>query len=449
VAGPIYYSVYDQGGVMVPSQTVPSFEPFPKQTPANYVLYFEATVKGLGYTTYFVQPSGSIVPNLKWFTPDAPIEIQNNVLSVNFSSDTGRLSSITNKMTSITSMISQDFYWYASYQGIGQRSGAYIFRPNSTSAYPACPGIPQIQVVSGPVVNEIRYKQCDWLAQIVRLTGQESYVEFEYRVSSIPIDDHQGKEIISRFSSDVQSASYFYTDSNGREFQTRQLNFRPTWPLMVNEPVAGNYYPINAAAYIKDTTKQISILNDRSQSGASINNGQIEIMIHRRLLADDSRGVGEPLNETDGITPYPNPVRLGTGLHVTGSFYLLLDNPSNGVTHTRALQSRLFMPLVMAFTPMAAGQNAVTQWIQTHKVQTSFLKQDLPINVDVMTLQILDGGSHLLRLSHQFAVGEDPNLSQPVTVDLSGLFSSITPNNVQEVSLTANQPVQNIEKKIK
>jgi len=287
------------------------------------------------------------------------------------------------------------------------------------------------------------------LAQIVRLTGSESFVEFEYRTSAIPINDRQGKEVISRFSSDIASASLFYTDSNGREFQTRKLNYRPTWPLTVFEPVAGNYYPVNAAAYIKDNVKQLSILNDRSQSGASINNGQIEIMIHRRLLDDDSRGVGEPINETDGITPYPNPVRLGTGLHITGSFYLCLDNPSNGVTHIRSLQSRVFMPLVAAFSPMSVGQNAIAQWIQSHNVQNSFLKQDLPINVDLMTLQLMDGGGgNLLRLSHQFAVGEDPNLSQPATVDLSSLFSSLNLNNLQEVSLTANQPVQNIEKNL-
>lgn len=42
-------------------------------------------------------------------------------------------------------------------------------------------------------------------------------------------------------------------------------NSRGTWNLTVNEPVAGNYYPVNAAAYIKDVKAQLSLLVDRSQ----------------------------------------------------------------------------------------------------------------------------------------------------------------------------------------
>jgi len=38
-------------------------------------------------------------------------------------------------------------------------------------------------------------------------------------------------------------------------------------------------------------------MNDRAQGGSSLNSGELELMIHRRLLVDDSRGVGEPLNE--------------------------------------------------------------------------------------------------------------------------------------------------------
>ena len=40
----------------------------------------------------------------------------------------------------------------------------------------------------------------------------------------------------------------------------------------------------------------LSVIVDRSQGGASILEGSLELMVHRRLAADDNRGVGEPLN---------------------------------------------------------------------------------------------------------------------------------------------------------
>ncbi len=52
-------------------------------------------------------------------------------------------------------------------------------------------------------------------------------------------DDDLGKEVFTRFTSDIASNNVSYTDSNGREMQRRQVNFRPTWNLTVEEPVAG------------------------------------------------------------------------------------------------------------------------------------------------------------------------------------------------------------------
>jgi hypothetical protein len=85
------------------------------------------------------------------------------------------------------------------------------------------------------------------------------------------VDDGFGREVISKFQSDLSSgplgSNKVFTDSNGREFLERQFNYRPTWDMEVFEPVAGNYYPITTGIYIRDEDKnlQLSIVPDRAQ----------------------------------------------------------------------------------------------------------------------------------------------------------------------------------------
>lgn len=65
----------------------------------------------------------------------------------------------------------------------------------------------------------------------------------------------------------------------------------------LSEPAAGNFFPVNKMILINDTKGQVAVLNDRSQAGTSLQPGQIELMIHRRLFSDDGHGVKEDLNE--------------------------------------------------------------------------------------------------------------------------------------------------------
>lgn len=85
----------------------------------------------------------------------------------------------------------------------------------------------------------------------------------------------------------------FYTDSNGLEELKRVTDYRPTWALSVNEPVSGNYYPINShISVVGANNSKLSVVVDRSEGGTACKDGFIELMIHRRILRDDSRGVG-------------------------------------------------------------------------------------------------------------------------------------------------------------
>lgn len=65
----------------------------------------------------------------------------------------------------------------------------------------------------------------------------------------------------------------------------------------MQEPIAGNYYPITAKIAIEDEDYRLAILNDRAQGGSSMFDGTVELMVHRRLLKDDTFGVDEGLKQ--------------------------------------------------------------------------------------------------------------------------------------------------------
>lgn len=67
--------------------------------------------------------------------------------------------------------------------------------------------------------------------------------------------------------------------------------------------VTANYYPINQAVSMKDlnSDRMFTVMNGKSQGGSALYDGSIELMQNRRIPADDSRGMGEYLNETNSL----------------------------------------------------------------------------------------------------------------------------------------------------
>eukprot|EP01100_Stratorugosa_tubuloviscum_P014870 TRINITY_DN81_c0_g2_i1.p1 TRINITY_DN81_c0_g2~~TRINITY_DN81_c0_g2_i1.p1 ORF type:complete len:1006 (+),score=459.80 TRINITY_DN81_c0_g2_i1:78-3095(+) len=429
-------TVYDSNGKVIVSQTLPN----PDTGAFNVV--FQMYLPPMGYNTYFVMKSTSI-EHSAFNSEDminsfdaSDIVITNDFYSLTFSEKTNLLTQVTdlsNKLNTKTIKIEQDFLWYNGSTGNDdsyQTSGAYIFRPNGTNPFTI--GKPSLTWFKGPCVQEVRQVwPGNWVSQITRLWTGVQRIEFSAAVGTIPINDGLGKEIITRFTTNLTTNDLFYTDSEAEEMQERRRDYRPTWNLTVNEPVAGNYYPINAAAFIRDQQfdSQLTIVTDRSCGGGSIKSGQLEVMLHRRLLVDDFRGVGEPLNETEQI-------RTTQFVHINNQ-----SNSSNLLRTSMLLNNNA---PILTFGSVDSG--LINDWINNYQLQFNPLVKDLPANVHLMTFKPLANGEILLRLHNIYAVGEDAQLSKSVSIDLSNLFKNLIPLTITEVSITNNQILSKIER---
>jgi hypothetical protein len=416
---------------------------------------------------------------------DDVVSISNSLVSLSFSSTTGLLVGYTDLSTGEVFALGQEWLFYESFvdpTGASPNAGAYISRfSNDNVPFPigATSGaVAQLSVVSrGPVVWEVHQQFADWCVQTVRLVAGSKAVEVEWSVGPVPLTDNdgvdRGKEVILRFNTapnaqvpapfntarGINNGATWFTDSNGREFVQRRRDYRATWPMTHEEPVTSNYAPINAAIFMNDAATvptgqrvaQLTVLTDRSQGGASITNNTLEIMVHRRLVADDDKGVHEPLNETTSVTPYPNMQRIGPGIVVKGTHTLLLSSqPATSVSSFaadyRPLMASVYSPLIASYAslPGGAGADGIAAYLKTHQSSLSLAGTSLPPNLDLMTLQSWDNGTALVRLAHRYARGEaiDAGLSQAVTFDLATLLSPSAGTLVkaEELSITANQP---------
>lgn len=349
-----------------------------------------------------------------------------------------------------------------------QPSGAYILRTQEPKEQPTPVQLNkpvELRVEQGELVTEVYQRFSDWAVQVIRIKKDSPLIEVEYTVGAVPIEDGIGKEVISRISSELDTGSKIYTDSNGREFMPRERDHT------TEEFVAGNYYPITAGAYIKeDNTNtnnkkiQLSVMSDRGVGAASLKEGQLELLIHRRLLQDDYRGVNEPLNETTGgMSPYPDWERSGDGITIRGTQYILLSNTDDetstktqtttdviaggAMMELRQFMDSLFLPVYLLYSSHSKvnPQSVV-------KSSFSLVGAEMPSNTMLMSLQKWKWSNNnkqlLVRVSHQFAINEGP-LATEAVVDLNALLAPYKPqeNGFQEMSLSANMLREEMEKR--
>ncbi|XP_038045982.1 epididymis-specific alpha-mannosidase-like isoform X2 [Patiria miniata] len=503
-------TVIDIHGRDIGSQVNPPLEPG-----GPYHLFFYAQLAPLNFDVYYIknkiQPEDATSPQgkleslgtvVRSRTPsqdkkrklkDTDVKsISNDCFEVAYNTTTNMLMSILDKQTNKTVSMEQIFMEYNSHHNVlyGQTSNLYVFRPWSNGPQNAGDSA-KLDIVTGPYVNETRQsifnmydpKSSRYMVTLRIFDLPHSHnddivcghIELDFKVGPLT----PNKELVYRFSTNLNNSRVLYTNDNG--FQTMKRTWRPNKP----QPEAQNYYPLVSTAYIESPTKdtRLTVMAERSHGVGSLNNGQMEVMLLRRLITNSGYADKNnlTLEEPDVVMP---------------TLWLLLGNG----THSSELQRRAWLQLENPPIIMAVNQS-MGAWAKKWKGDKSgnipksaeFLRQwkekylpnplstvfkDLPHNVHLLTLKTpgwtyntshkehekklrarlrqgrYDGSGEtpnldriLLRLQHLYEVGEHKSLSQPVTIDLAKyLFPFGTVANVSERSLTAIWPADKVKR---
>jgi len=169
--------------------------------------------------------------------------------------------------------------------------------------------------------------------------------------------DNVGKEVVNRITTKFSSKNEFYTDANGRQILKRRRGIHEhSLNINITDPVPANYYPINSHISLKDASigKKLSVLVDRAQGGSSLTDGQLELMVHRRLLHDDFQ-VG-PLDET----------AYGVGLTVRGTHFLVLRSIAQSAKSIRQLSHQIYKKPQISFIPT---EHSFQEWSTSYNME--------------------------------------------------------------------------------
>nr|XP_003461910.1 epididymis-specific alpha-mannosidase [Cavia porcellus] len=467
-------SVTDESGRLVPAQIQRS-----TRDPSAYDLLILVTIPGLSYRHYSVQPTtgtraAATMASTVWFGRRQRhtsrgnrrlVTVVNNCYTVLLDPDTNLLHSVQERQSNRTVRMSQEFLEYHANGDAtrGPISDNYLFAPNET-AVPAWEAV-GLEVVAGELVTEIRqrfyrdataqaytYAIHSRLAHVSQGPGAELLchrIEQEYRVGPLELN----REAVLRTSSDLDSQQVLYSDNNGY-----QMHRRP-YRAYESNTIARNYYPMVQSAFIEDSRSRLVLLSERAHGVSSPGSGQVEVMLHRRLwnnLAWDLN-YNLTLNDTSIVHPVLwlllGSQAVTTALHPQSALalqhrpvVLLRELPGRG-TRAKGPASRPQAPQQQAAVTLPPNLHLQILSIPGWNYSSSHSEHMRALRTSHRGQAQADLRRVLLRLHHLYEAGEDPVLSQPVTVNLEAVLRGLgAVAAVQERSLTGTWDVHTMQR---
>ncbi|KAF3697878.1 Epididymis-specific alpha-mannosidase [Channa argus] len=468
----LYAAVFDDEGHAVPAQIQRS-----AQSNVTNDLFIVVELRGLQHRKYlirFSQTTCSRSPKCSWTykakgvlfarrnikdwrkTGRRLLPVINECYKLMFDQDTNLLHSITYLSQEKTPvMMTQDFWEYHANGDVkeGPISDNYVFSANGSAvrAYKAV----EMEIIPGKIVSEIRqyfYREegdKDYAYSIITRVPEcfgssVRCLRLEQTYSLGPLQ--LNTEVVLRTSSSLKNNRTLYTDDNGYQMMKRPYR------KFTNNTLARNYFPMVRAAYIEDNVSRLVLVSDRAHGVSSQDNGQLEVMLHRRLWNNLAWNLGYNLTLNDSSVVRP-------------TLWMMLGSISATATHQREGIELQHRPVVMVIDqPLRKKEQAITLSLDKSVV--------LPPNLHLLSLSIpgwnycanhdvhlshLHAGKDLhsepdydrvlLRIMHLFEEGEDPELSKPVTINLKEVLQGIGEVKVlEERSLTGTSDITHLQR---
>ncbi|CAJ0964540.1 unnamed protein product [Ranitomeya imitator] len=427
-------------------------------------LYILVVLPGLGYRQYSIKMENTepgkgtmnVVRQGKFSRKlsDKPknsikriMPVSNDCYTLWIDLDTNLLVSITDRERNDTVQITQEFLEYHANgdTGAGPISDNYMFYSNG-NAVPASKSV-GLEIVTGKLVSEVRQyfyrdvnQQNYTYAIVSRLyhvpDGYDNTlacrpIEQQYRVGPL----ERNREAIIRTQTNLQTNKRIYTDDNAFQMQAREFK------IYDSNTVARNYYPMVRTAYIEDEKTRLVLLAERSHGVSSQDNGQMEIMLHRRLWNNVEWDLNYNLTLDDTSIVRPTIWLMVGSKEVTNSLYqrlglylehkpLVMLSPSKGHRETENLME--------ADVPVTLPPNIHLQILSIPGWKYSSNHTEHMCTVHQANKRgDADFSRVLLRMQHLYEDDEDPVLSKSATINIKLLLQSLgTVKLVEERSLT-------------
>lgn len=465
-------AVFDDGGQPVPAQIQPS-----AHSNTSFDLFVVVELGGLQTRKYLIKLRDkrcSGQPDCSWTyqargvlferrsvqdwlrTGRRLLPVLNDCHKLMFDQDTNLLHSITYVEDKRRVRMTQDFWEYRANGDVkvGPISDNYIFSANSSAvrAYKAV----EMEIIPGKIVTEIRqlfYREENDRDHAFAITTRvpECFgrkvpchrLEQSYSVGPLVLNT----EVVLRTASSLKNNRSLYTDDNGYQMMKRRHR------EFTNNTAARNYFPMVRAAYIEDELSRLVLVSDRAHGVSSQANGQLEVMLHRRLWNNLAWNLGYNLTLNDSSVVTPTLWMLLGSRNTTSKLWqreavalqhrpvvMPIDRPQKPRKEHRKgspVHPVVLPPNLHLLTLSIPGWN----FSSNHSVHLSYVNSGRGLHSEP------DYNRVLMRIMHLFEKGEDPELSKPVTINIKDVLQGIGEVKVlEERSLTGTWDVTTLQR---